>query len=161
MKKIIFLRHLPYIWDNGKHMIKHTDYLALLMLGKALNIDVILHSTRRCDYISALALNQGCNSKALIQDEYLMNPAFLKPSHFLEELRQTTNNNGLDTFAIVAGRQTLEILGCPALRHGEFYIKYEKEPTSSDHLVRGSIEDFRQACLEETQIIPKAIDNLY
>lgn len=159
MKKIIFLRHLPYIWDNGKHMIKHTDYLALLMLGKALEIDAIIHSTRSCDYVSALALNQGCNSKFMVQDERLIDTTFLKPTRFLEEVKESTNMHGFNNIAVIAGREPLELLGCPPLEHGAFYIK--SLHTASNGPARGSIEDFRQTCPEETQIAPEALDYLY
>ena len=141
-------------------MINHKDYRALVALGRTLNIDAIIHSPRTCDYISALALRQGCKSKATVQDEYLMDTSFLKPSHFLEELRQTTNNNGLESIAIIAGQEILEILGCPSLEHGEFYIQYEETPTSSNHLVNGSIGDFQNTPLEI--LFPEeAINNLY
>ena len=159
MKRIIFLRHLPYIWDKGKYMVNHTDYLALLMLGKALEIDAIIHSTRSCDYISALALNQGCNSKFLVRDERLIDTTFLKPTRFLEEVQQNTDIHGLDNIAIIAGREPLELLGCPPLEHGAFYIK--SLHTASNGLTRGSIEDFRQAYPEETQIVSEALDYLY
>lgn len=160
MKRIIFFRHLPHIWDNGKYMINHKDYCALLALGRTLNIDAIIHSPRTCDHISALALNQGCKSKVTVKDEYLMDVSFLRPSRFLKELRQTTNNNGLESIAIIAGQKILEILGCPSLEHGEFYIQYEEPPTSSNYLVHGSIEDFRDS-KHEVLFPEEAVNNLY
>ncbi len=159
MKRIIFLRHLSYMWDKGKYMIYHQDYRALIAVGKALEIDAIIHSTRSCDYISALALNQGCNSKILVRDERLMSTYILRPSSFLEEVRQNADNNGFDTIAIIAGQEALSLLGCPLLEHGAFYIK--NLHAASNGLTRGSIEDFRNIVPDIPYFAKEALDYLY
>lgn len=159
MKRIIFLRHLSYIWDNGKHLIDHKDYRALQALGQNLNIDAIIHSNRTCDHISALALNQGCYSKVLVRDERLMSTHFLKPKIFLEGVHQNADNNGFDTIAIIAGCEPLCLLGCPPLEHGAFYIKHLHP--CSDCLTSGSIEDFRNILPDVTYFAKEAVAYLY
>lgn len=159
MKRIIFLRHLPHIWDNGKYMIDHRDYRKLKSLGQTLNIDVIIHSSKMRDYITALALDQGCKSKMLVRDERLRNKEFLKPTQFLKEIQQNTDNNGLDTIAIIAGQTVLELLGSLPLEHGTFHIK--NFHTKQDCLTCGSIEDFQKIWPNDYKYPKEIIDYLY
>lgn len=161
MKRIIFFHHLPHSWDNGKDMVDHKNYQKLKLLGQTLNIDIIIHSPRMRDRITALALDQGCKSKMLVRDEKLKSKGFLRPTQFLKEVCQNADYNGFDTIVIIAGHEVLEILGCPPLEHGEFYIQYEEKPTSSNHLANGSIEDFQKVWPDDNKYPPEIIDYLY
>lgn len=160
MTRIIFFRHLSYTWDNGKHMVKYDDFKTMAVLGQTLNIDVIVHSPRMCDKITASALAQGCGCNLLACDERLSGSHRLPPSRFIEDLTRNAVANHCDTVAVIAGREPLELLNCPPLQHGEFYIRRET-PVSNLALSRGSIADFRN--LSQFDIRPAAdiINYLY
>lgn len=159
MKRIIFFRHLPYIWDSGRHMIKYTDFAAAVALGENLNIDVIIHSPRICDHTSALALATRSGCQCLVCDERLSSKDFLSPRRFWHDLENNAASQ-CETVAIIAGREPLELLGCPPLQYGEFYI-HRKTPTTETVLQRGSIEDFQNTYGADIRPSAEIINYLY
>ena len=160
MKRIIFIRHLAYIWDNGNHMIRFNDFIAMAALGQNFSIDAIIHSPRICDCVTASALALGSGCQFLVKDERLSSGNLLQPRYFLQDMEVNSKANGCKTVAVIAGREPLELLGCPHLQHGEFFFRREN-PADSPLLSRGGIDDFRNVRLPEIRPAAEIIYYLY